>query len=370
MNAMRRLILLICVVVLSCAASLEAQQVLCESIGGTYRECRVGTSGTIRLVMEMSERACFEGTTWGTSTAGVVWVNRGCRATFAIAGPAVQYPGKGRVVCESQKGERHICPADTHRGVTLTRQLSATKCVQGDNWGFDDERELVWVDHGCRAEFIMGSNTAPKDAPAVLDARVVCESNDNKRKNCRADTSAGVQIVKHLSDSPCGFDREWGYDASGIWVTKGCRAEFVVRGKPKPMARAVTCASIDDARSHCEAETQFGVAIVRQISEQDCILGESWGFDESSVWVAQGCHAQFALGGYRLSANAVPESAERIVCESLDGGRRQCPSDTTRGVGLIQQKSDADCVLNRSWGYDRNGIWVTNGCRAEFAVAR
>jgi hypothetical protein len=367
---MRRLILLTSVIVLSCAASLEAQQVLCESIGGTYRQCRVASSGTIRLVMEMSDRACFEGTTWGTAMTGIVWVNRGCRATFAVAGPAVERPRKNRIICESQKGEREVCAADTNDGVTLTRQLSQTKCIEGENWGFDDERELVWVDHGCRAEFILGSNTAPKAATSPLDTSVVCESDNNKRKTCKADTSAGVQIVKHLSNSACGFDREWGYDAYGIWVTKGCRAEFVVRGKPKTMMRAVTCESIDNARNHCPGETQFGVALVRQIGERDCVLGTSWGFDESGVWVAEGCHAQFALGGYRLPANAVPESAQRISCESLDGGRKQCPVDTTRGVGLIQQLSDADCVLNRSWGYDRNGIWVTNGCRAEFAVAR
>jgi len=59
-----------------------------------------------------------------------------------------------------------------------------------------------------------------------------------------------------------------------------------------------------------------------------------------------------------------------MSCESLDGGRKVCPVDTSRGVGLIRQVSGADCVLNQTWGYDRNGIWVTNGCRAEFAVAR
>ena len=64
----------------------------------------------------------------------------------------------------------------------------------------------------------------------------------------------------------------------------------------------------------------------------------------------------------------MPSNASKITCESLDGGRKPCPIETSRGVGLLRQLSDADCVLNRTWGYDRNGIWVTNGCRAEFAV--
>ena len=74
-----------------------------------------------------------------------------------------------------------------------------------------------------------------------------------------------------------------------------------------------------------------------------------------------------------LEANSIlplaPHAASKVTCESLDGGHKHCPVDTSRGVGLIRQISDSDCVLNRTWAWDRNGIWVTNGCRAEFAVA-
>jgi len=364
------LLLLFLSLLLLAAVPLAAQTVLCESVNGTYRECRVGTSGTIRMVMEMSDRACYENSTWGTRSIGMVWVDRGCRATFTVAEPQqLARKQKNRVICESQNGGREVCPAETVKGVTLTRQLSQTACRQGENWGTDSERGTVWVDHGCRAEFHIGRNETPALPAAALDSIVPCESENNKRKDCKTDTSAGVQIVRQLSDNPCGFDREWGYDANGIWVTKGCRAEFAVRGK-KALARAVTCESMNQARNHCEAETRFGVAIVRQLSESECALGKSWGFDETGVWVSEGCHAQFALGGYRLPAEAVPPTAVKMTCESLDGGRKQCPVETSRGVGLLRQISGADCVLNRSWGYDRTGIWVTDGCRAEFVVAR
>ena len=370
---MRRLVVM-CAVVLSCAASLNAQTVLCESLGttrGAYRECRVGSSGKIRLLMEISDRVCFEGLTWGTVSIGIVWVDKGCRATFTVADPSVPKPrGKSRVVCESTKGNRQICAADTSNGVVFAQQLSKADCVQSESWGVDPDRDIIWVDYGCRAEFLLGRTTEPIPARPALDSVVVCESENGRRKNCKADTTAGVQIVRQLSDGACGFGREWGYDANGIWVNKGCRAEFVVRGKPKPTIHTVVCESLNGARSQCPAETQFGVAVFRQISESECLLGKSWGFDETGVWVTDGCHAQFALGGYRLPAEAVPPTAAKVVCESLDGGHKQCPVDTSRGVGLINQMSGSDCVLNRTWGYDRNGIWVTNGCRAEFAVAR
>ncbi|HYC61332.1 MAG TPA: DUF3011 domain-containing protein [Thermoanaerobaculia bacterium] len=366
--------LLLLALLLFCA-SAQAQTVSCESLGymggsqEAYRECRVGTQGVVRMVMEVSDRLCFEGITWGTRSPGVVWVRRGCRATFTVGGPMVT-KARAPVICESHNGKYAVCDADTVDGVVLSQQLSKTDCVRGRTWGWDEDRDLIWVDQGCRGAFLLGPPPATiKPAPS-LDGKVICQSENGKRKECKADTAAGVQIIRTLNDKPCGFGREWGYDENGVWVKKNCQAEFAVRGKQKAMARTIECESKHGARSHCPEETQFGVAIVKQLGIGACVLGETWGFDETGVWVADNCHAQFVLGGYRLPVDKVPETAARLTCESIDGGHKQCPADTSRGVGLIQQISGADCVLNRSWGYDRNGIWVTNGCRAEFAVAR
>jgi hypothetical protein len=40
------------------------------------------------------------------------------------------------------------------------------------------------------------------------------------------------------------------------------------------------------------------------------------------------------------------------------------------GVTLSRQLSDSGCVQGKTWGYDANGIWVSNGCRAEFTLGR
>jgi hypothetical protein len=358
-----------CAVLLSFVAAAGAQPILCESTGGAYRECRIGTGGTVRLVTELSERACFEGLTWGTLSSGVVWVERNCRATFAVDAARPQAAGKSRVVCESAKGDRIVCPADTGSGVILAQQLSKAACVEGESWGSDADRELVWVDRGCRGEFLLGGAAPPARPQVTYDAVVPCESENGRRKQCPADTAAGVQLVRQLDDASCAYGKEWGWDGKGIWVTKGCRAEFAVGGKPKAMAKAVTCVS-SGPRNDCTAETQYGVALVRQLGGNDCILDKTWGFDDKGVWVSEGCHGQFALGGFRLPAGAVPASAARMTCESVDGKLAQCPADTARGVGLIHQTSNTNCVLNRTWGYGPQGIWVDGGCSAEFAVAR
>ncbi len=362
--------LLLFAVISSSATSIDAQVVLCESVNNSYRECRIGSSGTVRLLSELSARACFEGLTWGTRSGGTAWVDRGCRASFTTGDGSLQARGRNRVVCESTRGFMHACSAEVENGVALAQQLSQAPCVKGESWDLNIERQEIWVDRGCRAEFALGRFTEAVLPTTQLDAPVSCSSQNGRRTHCPADTGAGVQLVSQDASTACGYRREWGYDAKGIWVSKGCSAEFLARGKPRPVAPAVTCQSTDVQRVHCPAETTFGVALVRHIGESPCILGRSWGFDSTGVWVADKCHAQFALGGYRLSAAAIPATAARVKCESVDGARVRCPVTTARGVGLVHQLGENDCVLNRNWGYGEDGIWVAGGCRAEFAVGR
>lgn len=305
------------------------------------------------------------------ASAGVVWVSRGCRATFKVDSVTKSAEIGGlRTVCESLDGELEVCRADVNRGVALAQQLGRSDCVKDKDWGYSAERQQIWVDHGCRAEFILGKLIESPLPTEPLNSTLVCESPDGKRHACSADTTAGVQIVREISEEPCAFGRDWGYDQKDkkIWVTRGCRAEFAVRGKPT--VSTVVCESKAGARNHCAAGTDLGVALVKLLGESRCALGTSWGFDGDGVWVSDGCHAQFALGGFRLPEAAVPKTAARIVCESAIGELTQCPVDTARGVGLVRQIGESPCVLNRTWGYGAEGIWVSEGCRAEFAVAR
>ncbi|HEY5907667.1 MAG TPA: DUF3011 domain-containing protein, partial [Vicinamibacteria bacterium] len=59
-----------------------------------------------------------------------------------------------------------------------------------------------------------------------------------------------------------------------------------------------------------------------------------------------------------------------ITCASKPGERQECPADTSKGVALARSQGEAACLLGRSWGYDDKGIWVSDGCSAEFVVGR
>jgi len=63
---------------------------------------------------------------------------------------------------------------------------------------------------------------------AAAQDRVRCESRNQDRTYCTADTRGGVRLVRQISDADCVSGRTWGTDRRGIWVTRGCRADFEV----------------------------------------------------------------------------------------------------------------------------------------------
>ena len=60
------------------------------------------------------------------------------------------------------------------------------------------------------------------------DVVVRCESIDEHRTFCRTDRSRRVELVSRISNASCIRNRSWGSNAHGIWVDRGCRADFRV----------------------------------------------------------------------------------------------------------------------------------------------
>jgi hypothetical protein len=59
------------------------------------------------------------------------------------------------------------------------------------------------------------------------DFIVSCSSN-GRREYCQADTRGGVVLQRQLSQAECRQGSSWGFDERGIWVDRGCRADFSV----------------------------------------------------------------------------------------------------------------------------------------------
>ncbi len=143
---------------------------------------------------------------------------------------------------------------------------------------------------------------------------------------------------------------------------------LAVTAAPVASAQSITCSSDNGRRNYCPVDTSRGVQMVRQRSGSPCIQGSTWGYDRRGIWVDRGCRADFVVrtGGRPGGPGYGP--GQSITCSSDNGKRNYCAADTRRGVQLVRQRSDARCTQGYSWGYDRRGIWVDRGCRADFVV--
>jgi hypothetical protein len=308
-------------------------------------------------------------------------------ASIAFAAPqyAAPYgndPGyrDGQVVrCESNDGRSHECSINSDGRLQLVRQLSGAPCIEGRTWGSGHGR--IWVTEGCRGEFAAtgGYGNDYGDTGQV----VRCESNDGRWHLCAMDTRGDIQLVRRLSDSACVEGRGWGRDPAGVWVNQGCRAEFrsIAYSAGAGVGQSIRCESSDGRYRQCSGDVRGGVRLLRQLSDARCIEGRTWGVNRAGVWVDEGCRAEFetgyrgnngwGLGQYRGKdryGQGYGYTGRTLRCESSDGRTNRCNVAIQGGARLQRQLSDARCVQGSNWGWDRSGIWVSGGCRAEFAI--
>lgn len=175
-------------------APVQAQRdstVRCESINGKFNRCPMPWRDAV-LVRQESKGACIRGQSWGTDRQGL-WVDRGCRGIFSATRTSQPGYGNGHgggmrpstpshsrptpsrpshsqpsrphnsnnwnrsisLECGSHKQQYRMCQVDVGpRGsVRMVRQVSSSSCVRGRTWGWN--RAGVWVDQGCRAQFVV-----------------------------------------------------------------------------------------------------------------------------------------------------------------------------------------------------------------------
>ena len=145
---------------------------------------------------------------------------------------------------------------------------------------------------------------------------------------------------------------------------------------------SVDCVSRNFSYARCDVPWR-DARLVRQLSDTACIRGQNWGIDRGGVWVDRGCGGRFiAAGGYHVGSpghgsggwQPGPGWDTRFVvgCSSEDYRYRFCQVDLGgAGRAYVSRKiSGAQCVEGRTWGWNRAGIWVDQGCSAEFTIDR
>ncbi len=124
-------------------------------------------------------------------------------------------------------------------------------------------------------------------------------------------------MTRQISGSPCREGQTWGADNRGVWVDRGCRAEFGSPAGPRPepgpglgrrrqqhRATVITCVLGSRPSAVCNADTSRGVRLVRQVKGNGCVEGSTWGFDSRGIWVDRGCAGRvrgFAANRYPIA---------------------------------------------------------------------
>lgn len=69
----------------------------------------------------------------------------------------------------------------------------------------------------------------PPDYPGYGPQTVSCGSPQHRLLRCGVpEYWRGVRLVQQTSHAACVEGRSWGFDRAGIWVDKGCGAQFLV----------------------------------------------------------------------------------------------------------------------------------------------
>lgn len=235
-------------------------------------------------------------------------------ASLWAAAPASAQQGEAieTFVCESENNGHNECRFRSTGVVTVhvQRQLSRARCEFNESWGSFDGG--VWVDYGCRAEFVVRrppGNSSPRPTGGTLQT-VTCESINNSHATCRLSgfNFESVHIERKLSSAPCTRGVSWGVSSGensppGIWVDRGCRAVFAYSTQGDayrpyggtPHDFELPCESLRGEWNHCEVP-QVHLARVDIIAGNDaCNAYKAWGVDDTGIWVRSNCQGAFRV---------------------------------------------------------------------------
>jgi len=74
----------------------------------------------------------------------------------------------------------------------------------------------------------------------------------------------------------------------------------------------VACSSTAGGRTHCPADTSAGVVLQRSSGTAACLLGKTWGYDDTGIWVSDGCCGDFIVGDASPEQPRAKKSPEHI----------------------------------------------------------
>jgi hypothetical protein len=204
-----------CVLIVGALAAPDtaqaSQSVTCESDSNTRRTCRTNTAGGVTLQTQLSRASCHQGSTWGYDSRGI-WVSNGCRAVFRTGNHSSSH--------SSSSDDNAAAAVAGLALLAVGAAVAHEKHEERERDRYDDE---YYRYEPSRNDYHYYQNSGYRNE------QVTCESHNDRYNYCRAPIHRShVRLLRRHSDSGCTYDRDWGYDARGVWVENGCRATFEI----------------------------------------------------------------------------------------------------------------------------------------------
>lgn len=104
----------------------------------------------------------------------------------------------------------------------------------------------------------------------------------------------------------------------------------------------IVCASKPGQREECRADTSAGVVLRRSTGDAACLLGKTWGYNDTSVWVQDGCVGEFIVRLNAQTEQAAPEQPEK-----------KKPLEHIPNVGFVLYDGEKGQIYFRLFSYVR-----------------
>jgi hypothetical protein len=97
----------------------------------------------------------------------------------------------------------------------------------------------------------------------------------------------------------------------------------------------VTCVAASSERTYCVGDTSTGVLLIRSNGPGECLLGRTWGYDQTGVWVTDGCSGEFVFGGASGPESVTPTTAQVPQDANTPTPRIETWSEFDPGEGFL-----------------------------------
>jgi hypothetical protein len=200
--------------------------------------------------------------------------------------------------CASTDKRYRECQLPIKGRARLVKRHSDAPCIENQSWGQRGDR--VWVDRGCRAKFevVRASGGGGGGGANNFD----CRSENGRYRECEIGPGYFGRLVREYSNNRCRQDQTWGTRNGVVWVTDGCKAQFVRQrgnsgggggGGGNDGDRQVECRSRDGRYQECNIGRGFVGRLVQDESGGRCRRDSTWGTRDGVIWVTNGCSGRF-----------------------------------------------------------------------------